>query len=61
MIFHVFPEFEPIVKRRFTITARYPVDFMLLRRGGEHLYIKHEISRLTPADAISLTSLRGNA
>jgi GNAT superfamily N-acetyltransferase len=58
MIFHVPPEFEPIVRRRFTITARYPVDFMLLRRGGEHLYIKHEIRQLTPADAISLTSLR---
>lgn len=58
VIFHVFPELESIISRKFAITARYSVDFMLLKRGEEHLYRKHEIRSLSLNDAFSFASLR---
>jgi len=58
IIFHVFPEFEKIISRKFTITAKYPVDFMLLRKGEERLCQKHEIKPLTLQDAVSFAKLR---
>jgi GNAT superfamily N-acetyltransferase/SAM-dependent methyltransferase len=61
MIFHVFPEFESIIRRKFAITAKYHVDFMLLRKGEERLYINHEIRPLSLADVVSFASLRKEA
>jgi GNAT superfamily N-acetyltransferase len=61
IIFHVFPEFEPIIRRKFAITAKYHVDFMLLRKGEEHLYINHEIKPLSLADVVSFANLRKEA
>ncbi len=34
VVFHVPPEAEDIVRRKFSITAKCLVDFMLLRKGG---------------------------
>jgi predicted GNAT family acetyltransferase len=61
IIFHVFPEFEPMIRRKFTIKVKYYVDFMLLKKGEEHLYINHEVRPLSLADAISFASLRKEA
>jgi RimJ/RimL family protein N-acetyltransferase len=61
IIFHVFPEFESIIRRKFAITAKYHVDFMLLKKGEERLYINHEIRPLSLADVVSFASLRKEA
>lgn len=58
MIFHVFPEYEFVIRKKFSITSKYPVDFMLLKKGEEHLYINHEITPLSLKDAIYFASLR---
>jgi len=58
IVFWVFPEFVGIIKRKFSISSQYQLDFMLLRKGEECLYIRHEIRRLKPSDAYSLASLR---
>ncbi|MCR6692496.1 MAG: GNAT family N-acetyltransferase [archaeon YNP-LCB-003-016] len=58
IMFHVFPESEHIIKRKFAVNARYDMDFMLLKRGEERLYINHEIRQLSLTDAIHLASLR---
>jgi len=58
MIFHVFPELEDVIRRKFSITAKYPIDFMLLRKGEERLYLKHEVRPLNLEDSYSFASLR---
>jgi len=58
MVFHVFPELEKVIRRKFSITAKYPTDFMLLRKGQERLQIQHEVRSLALKDAHSLASLR---
>jgi GNAT superfamily N-acetyltransferase len=58
MIFCVSPELESIIESRFAITAKYSVDFMLLEKGNERLYLRHRIKGLGLEDAYSLACLR---
>lgn len=58
MVFHVFPELKGVIRREFSITAKYSIDFMLLQRGQEHLQLKNKIKLLELKDAYSLASLR---
>jgi GNAT superfamily N-acetyltransferase len=58
MVFHVVPELEDVVRQKFSITAKYPIDFMLLKKGREHLHLQHQIKSLELKDAYSLASLR---
>ena len=58
IVFHVFPKLEGVIRRKFPITAKYPIDFMLLQKGQEHLYLQHEIRPLELKDVDSLASLR---
>jgi hypothetical protein len=58
MIFCAFPELESIIKRSFPITAKYQMDFMLLEKGNERLYLRHRIKPLSSKDAYSLACLR---
>lgn len=57
-VFCVFPELESIIKQKFSIIARYSIDFMLLKKGEERLYLRHEIAPLSLEDAYALASLR---
>jgi RimJ/RimL family protein N-acetyltransferase len=58
MIFCVFPELERIIERNFPITVKYQMDFMLLEKGNERLYLRHRIKPLSLEDAYSLACLR---
>ena len=53
-----FPKHEEVVKQRFPITVQYWVDFMLLKRGSEHRYIRHSARLLSRSNALAFTSLR---
>jgi|Deesub1362A_J573_1020465.scaffolds.fasta_scaffold00214_29 GNAT superfamily N-acetyltransferase len=58
MVFHVVPELEDVIRQKFSITAKYSIDFMLLRKGQEHIRLQHQIKSLELEDAYSLASLR---
>lgn len=58
MIFHIPSEYENLIRKRFSITAKHPVDFMLLQKGCEKLCLRHEIKPLSLEDAHYLASLR---
>jgi len=52
------PENEEVIKRKFSITARYTTDFMLLKRRDERLYIHHSVRLLSQSDAYIFATLR---
>lgn len=58
MVFCIPPELEGVIKRKFSITSKYPMDFMILRKGDERLYIQHEVKQLSMEDACALACLR---
>jgi len=58
VVFYISPEFEGLVRERFAITAKYPVDFMLLEKGSEHIIQRHEIKPLNLNHAYPLAGLR---
>jgi len=58
MVFHVFPELEGVIRENFPITAKYLTEFMILEKGNERLYIKHEIRPLSLKDANVFARLR---
>ncbi|MGQ9507610.1 MAG: hypothetical protein ACUVTB_07145 [Candidatus Bathycorpusculaceae bacterium] len=57
VFFCIFPEHENIIKRKFRITAKYLMDFMLLSKGEERLQLRHEVRKLNLNHAFSLASL----
>jgi RimJ/RimL family protein N-acetyltransferase len=52
------PENEKAIERKFPTSNQHTMDFMLLRRGGESLYVNHSARQLSQSDSFALASLR---
>ncbi len=56
-VFHVDRELSSLIRREVSITAEYPTEVMVLKRGEQRVFVKHDVEELREEHAVDYLRL----